>query len=183
MEMNWSRWSRCESSFELLLVPSQPGVFALAEEVVQGAGPESRRMLAVFEVAEAEDLSRAMSRLFAAGSPWREKLAQTRCYVRYAIAPSIADRRAAATALKNWLSAQREVASQIFESKIFEAKVVEQRPPTPEQKQASPRAKAAVADFSESELPEAGVMKTVAERAVDRVTHGIRLGKAVPAEI
>jgi hypothetical protein len=190
MEMNWSRWFRCQSSFELLLVPSQPGVFALAEEVVQGAGPDSRRMLAVFEVAEAEDLSRAMSRLFAAGSPWREKLAEVRCYVRYAVAPSIADRRAAATALKNWLSAQREVASQIFESKILESKVVEQRPPMPEQKQASPagearisKAKAAVADFSESELPETGVMKTVAERAVDRVTHGIRLGKALPAEI
>jgi hypothetical protein len=180
MEMNWSRWFRCQSSFELLLVPSQPGVFALAEEVVQGAGPESRRMLAVFEVAEAEDLSRAMSRLFAAGSPWREKLAEVRCYVRYAIAPSIADRRAAATALKNWLSAQREVASQIFEKASTMA----------EQKQASQagearisRAKAAVADFSESELPETGVMKTVAERAVDRVTHGIRLGKALPAEI
>src|SRR6478752_1926601 len=114
MEMNWSRWFHCESSFGLLLVPSQPGVFALAEEIVQ-AGPNSRRMLAVFEVAEAEDLSRAMSRLFAAGSPWREKMAQAKIYVRYALAPSIADRRAAATALKNWLSAQREVASQIFE--------------------------------------------------------------------
>ncbi|HEX9255830.1 MAG TPA: hypothetical protein VF938_09795, partial [Candidatus Angelobacter sp.] len=97
--------------------------------------------------------------------------------------PSIADRRTAATALKNWLSAQREVAQQIFESKIFE-----QKPPISEEKQASqagearmPRAKTAVADFSESELPEAGVMKTVAERAVDRVTHGIRLGKAVSA--
>ena len=76
MEMNWSRWFHCESSFGLLLVPSQPGVFALAEEIVQSAGPQSRRMLAVFEVAEAEDLSRAMSRLFAAGSPWREKMAQ-----------------------------------------------------------------------------------------------------------
>ncbi len=178
MEMNWSRWFHCESSFGLLLVPSQPGVFALAEEVVQAAGPQSRRMLAVFEVAEAEDLSRAMSRLFAAGSPWREKLAQARCYVRYAIAPSIADRRTAATALKNWLSAQREVAQQIFE----------QKPLMAAEKQASqagearmPRAKTAVADFSESELPEAGVMKTVAERAVDRVTHGIRLGKAVSA--
>jgi len=180
MEMNWSRWFHCESSFELLLVPSQPGVFALAEEVVQAAGPQSRRMLAVFEVAEAEDLSRAMSRLFAAGSQWREKMAQARCYVRYAVAPSIADRRAAATALKNWLSTQREVAQQIFEAK----------PPMSEQRQASqvgearmPKAKAAaaVADFSESELPEAGVMKTVAERAVDRVTHGIRLGKAVQA--
>src|SRR5215471_17512605 len=87
MEMNWSRWFRCESSFELLLVPSQPGVFALAEEVAQAAGPQSRRMLAVFEVQEADDLSRAMSRLFAAGSPWREKLAQTHCFVRYAVAP------------------------------------------------------------------------------------------------
>src|SRR5947209_2724196 len=175
MEMNWSRWFRCESSFGLLLVPNQPGIFALAEEVIQPAGPNSRRMLAVFEVEEADDLARALSRLFAAGSPWREKLAQARCYVRYAIAPSIADRRTAATALKNWLSAQREVAQQIFE----------QKPPMSAEKQASqagearmPRAKAAVADFSESELPEAGVMKTVAERAVDRVTHGIRLGKA-----
>ena len=162
--MNWSRWFRCQSSFELLLVPSQPGVFALAEEVVEGAGPESRRMLAVFEVAEAEDLSRAMSRLFAAGSPWREKLAEVRCYVRYAVAPSIADRRAAATALKNWLSAQREVASQIFEKSAVPA--------------------AAAMDQAVPAAPGSGTqLKTVAERAVDRVTHGIRLGKALPAEI
>ena len=117
MEMNWSRWFHCESSFGLLLVPSQPGVFALAEEVVQSVGAQSRRMLAVFEVAEADDLSRALSRLFAAGSQWREKMAEAKVYVRYAIAPSIADRRTAAAALKNWLSAQREVASQIFESR------------------------------------------------------------------
>jgi len=171
--MNWSRWFRCQSSFELLLVPSQPGVFALAEEVVEGAGPESRRMLAVFEVAEAEDLSRAMSRLFAAGSPWREKLAEVRCYVRYAIAPSIADRRAAATALKNWLSAQREVASQIFEKAATTAE---------------PAVSAAAGgevriERRAARLQHEGEMKTVAERAVDRVTHGIRLGKALPAEI
>jgi hypothetical protein len=172
MEMNWSRWFHCESSFGLLLVPSQPGVFALAEEVVQAAGPQSRRMLAVFEVAEAEDLSRAMSRLFAAGSPWREKLAQARCYVRYAIAPSIADRRTAATALKNWLSAQREVAQQIFEQKPPMA--AEQKPAVA----AEPKAVLAVATVAE---PQAGGLKTVAERAVDRVTHGIRLGKAVSA--
>lgn len=161
--MNWSRWFYCESSFGLLLVPSQPGVFALAEEVVQGVGAQSRRMLAVFEVAEAEDLSRAMSRLFAAGSPWREKMAQTKVYVRYAIAPSIADRRAAATALKNWLNAQREVASQIFE-----------RVPTTAAEQ---RSGMAIGAFAE---PQA-IPKTVAERAVDRVTHGIKLGKAVSA--
>ena len=174
MEMNWSRWFRCESSFGLLLVPSQPGIFALAEEVAQTVGAQSRRMLAVFEVAEADDLSRAMSRLFAAGSPWREKMAEARVYVRYAIAPSIADRRAAATALKNWLSAQREVASQIFEKVPTTA--------------AEPTVTLSVGGTGEirperraSRAQHEGAleMKTVAERAVDRVTHGIKLGKAV----
>ena len=178
MEMNWSRWFHCESSFSLLLVPSQPGVFALAEEVVQAVGEQSRRMLAVFEVAEADDLSRAMSRLFAAGSPWREKMAEAKIYVRYAIAPSIADRRTAAAALKNWLSAQKEVASQIFESRppaAAEQKPFEQKPAV------EPKtilAMAAVANIAESQ---AGGLKTVAERAVDRVTNGIKLGKAVSA--
>ncbi len=176
MEMNWSRWFHCESSFGLLLVPSQPGVFALAEEIVQSVGPQSRRMLAVFEVAEAEDLSRAMSRLFAAGSPWREKMAQVRVYVRYAIAPSIADRRAAATALKNWLSTQREVASQVFESKPS-ITAAEQKPAVA----AEPTTAVATAAIASVAEPQVGGLKTVAERAVDRVTHGIKLGKAIPA--
>lgn len=190
MEMNWSRWFHCESSFSLLLVPSQPGVFALAEEVVQAVGEQSRRMLAVFEVAEAEDLSRAMSRLFAAGSPWRDKMAQAKVYVRYAIAPSIADRRTAATALKNWLNTQREVASQIFEQKPTVA--VEQKPLTmaaigalPAEETGEMRSERRIAraqhEGGAAELGGALEMKTVAERAVDRVTHGIKLGKAVSA--
>jgi len=32
--LQWSRWFRCESHHSLLIVPSKPGVFALAEEVV-----------------------------------------------------------------------------------------------------------------------------------------------------
>ena len=32
--LQWSRWLRCESHHSLLVVPSKPGVFALAEEVV-----------------------------------------------------------------------------------------------------------------------------------------------------
>ena len=115
MEMNWSRWFRCESSFGLLLVPKQPGIYALAEEMVQPAGPYSRRMLAVFEVEEADDLARALSRLFAVGSPWRQKLTEERCYLRYAVASSVEDRRSAATALKNWLNSQRDTAAEIFE--------------------------------------------------------------------
>ncbi len=111
MEMNWSRWFRCESSFGLLLVPSQPGVFALAEEVEPPA-PGGRRTLAVFEVDETEDLALALSRMFAQGSRWRQKLSEGRCFARYAVAPSLADRRVAATALKRWLESQQEIASQ-----------------------------------------------------------------------
>jgi hypothetical protein len=171
MEMNWSRWFHCESSFGLLLVPSQPGIFALAEEVAQ-PGQQSRRMLAVFEVAEADDLSRALSRLFALGSPWREKMEQARCYVRYAIAPSIADRRAAATALKNWLSAQRDAASQIFERSMSV-------PAESELGMAPGRVEAKPEPLTRASSSEG--IKTVAEQAVDRVTHGIKLGKAVSA--
>lgn|SRR5262245_38696258 len=115
MEMNWSRWFHCESSFELLLVPRQPGIYALAEEIAQPAGPYSRRMLAVFEVEETEDLARALSRLFNPGSPWRQRLEQARCYLRYVVAPLAEERRSAAGALKDWLSSQRGAVSQIFE--------------------------------------------------------------------
>ena len=116
MEMNWSRWFRCESSFGLLLVPKQPGIYALAEEIEQPAGPYSRRMLAVFEVEETDDLARSLSRLFVTGNPWREKLTAERCYIRYAVAPDLQDRRGAATALKNWLNTQRETAAEILET-------------------------------------------------------------------
>ncbi|HKV79370.1 MAG TPA: hypothetical protein VJP02_14575 [Candidatus Sulfotelmatobacter sp.] len=32
--LQWSRWFRCESHHSLLVVPSKPGVFALAEEII-----------------------------------------------------------------------------------------------------------------------------------------------------
>ena len=32
--LHWSRWFRCESPHSLLFVPSKPGVFALAEEIM-----------------------------------------------------------------------------------------------------------------------------------------------------
>jgi hypothetical protein len=151
MEMNWSRWFRCESSFGLLLVPAQPGIYALAEEIVQPAGPYSRRMLAVFEVDETEDLARALNRLFTPVSPWRERLAEGRCYLRYAVAVNAEERRGAASALKNWLNSQREIAGQIFD------------PATP----------AASADSTEP--------ATVSERAVERVSKDRQYAKVFPA--
>jgi hypothetical protein len=197
MEMNWSRWFRCESSFELLLVPNQPGVFAVAEEVVQPAGPQSRRMLAVFEVQETEDLACSLSRMFAAGSEWREKLTEARCYVRYAVVPSIPDRRAAAGALKTWLNSHREVAAQVFEHKVVTAATTvnagemrsERRNARAEHEGGVP-SKPAVGlmgcdggaaqrcgALEETEL------KTVAETAVDRVTHGIQWSRQSAVEV
>jgi len=119
MELNWSRWSRCESSFSLLLVPDQPGIFALAEEIMHPAGPASLRMLAVFEINQAENVSQALSRLFVPGSPWQDRLARSRCYVRYAVVADAEKRREAAEALKTWLTSQMDAAAQVFETPLF----------------------------------------------------------------
>lgn len=153
MEMNWSRWFRCESSFGLLLVPSQPGIYALAEEIVQPAGPYARRMLAVFEVDETEDLARALNRLFTRTSPWRERLAEGRCYLRYAVASDSEERRGAAMALKNWLHSQREVAGQIFDPATLASVMTESR----------------------------NEPATVSERAVERVSKAKEYAKVFPA--
>lgn len=115
MELSWSRWFQCESSFGLVLVPDQPGIFALAEEIAQPTGPNSRRMLAVFEINETENVASALSRLFAPGSPWRHRLVAARCYLRYSIVPDSAKRRAAVEALRNWLTSQMDAAAQIFD--------------------------------------------------------------------
>jgi|SRR5579859_982479 len=116
MEMTWSRWFRCESSFGLLLVPSQPGIFALAEEIVEPSGDAVSRQLAVLEINEAEDLACSLSRIFKAASPWRDRLASMRCYVRYCIIPGHEERSAAMQALGNWLESQRGFAERLFES-------------------------------------------------------------------
>ncbi|HEY6253141.1 MAG TPA: hypothetical protein VI685_24550 [Candidatus Angelobacter sp.] len=118
MELNWSRWSRCESSFGLLLAPNQPGVFALAEEIVESSGPDSRRLLAVFEINEAENLAQVLSRLFAQGSAWQERLTQARCYLRYVVITDADKRRDAADALKRWLNSQFDAAALVFEQSV-----------------------------------------------------------------
>ena len=42
--LHWSRWFRCESHHSLLLVPSKPGVFALAEEIMDLEDPVWERV-------------------------------------------------------------------------------------------------------------------------------------------
>lgn len=116
--LEWSRWARCQSSISLALVPPLPGIFALAEEVIsENESPLTghRRMIAVFDVQEADDLSHTLHWLFSAASPLRARLESGRCFVRYAVVPVRTQREAAVTALRNWLAATTEGASAVAE--------------------------------------------------------------------
>jgi hypothetical protein len=101
-KLQWSAWSRCESSFSLLLVPHRPGVYALAEEVVD-SGAYGRRMLAMFAVTASDDLARSISQLFMPSHPLCARMAQCRCFVRYAEIADPAMRQETAQALERWL--------------------------------------------------------------------------------
>lgn len=115
--LQWSKWFRCESSFTLLLVPGQPGIFALGEEVVApGELPSAggKRMLALFQIAEADDLAAALGRLFLPGHPERERFASGRCFARYSVIEDAFQRKTAYNAFQQWLTTSSEAASGIF---------------------------------------------------------------------
>jgi hypothetical protein len=105
--LQWSRWLRCQSSLSLVLAPAKPGLYALGEEVLaegEVSAIGGKRMLAVFQIAEAADLGFAMGKLFSASHPLRERLAEGRCFVRYAVVEDADQRRAACLALQQWLA-------------------------------------------------------------------------------
>ncbi len=110
-QAQWSNWSRCESSFSLVLVPHRAGVFVLAEEI--GPVGADARMLAVFHVAEADDLARSVSRVFASGSELREKVLTTPCFLRYAAIDDATQRQMIAMALNRWLAEARAAAPKV----------------------------------------------------------------------
>lgn len=139
--LEWSRWFRCESSFSLLLVPSAAGIFALSEEIIApGEIPAAagKRMLAVFQVAQTEDLCVALSRLFAPRNPLSDRLSSGRCFVRFAPVADPDQRQAACESLQRWLSSAAETATglsiDIGAAKDFAAPVesVPLAPPTPQ---------------------------------------------------
>lgn len=102
LRLQWSRWFRCDSSFSVLLAPAKPGVFALAEEIAPAA--ESKRMLALFEIKETDDIGMALGRLFLPGNPLREKLETGKCFARYAVIEDSAERSAAYKVFERWLN-------------------------------------------------------------------------------
>jgi hypothetical protein len=115
--LQWSKWVRCESSFDLSLLPSKPGLLALAEEwIPPGEMPMApgKRMLAIFQIREAVDLGIALVRLFAPGTPLIARLAQGHVFVRYAVIEEESQRHSAHAALERWLNAAIEAASGII---------------------------------------------------------------------
>jgi hypothetical protein len=105
--LEWSNWLRCESSFSVLLAPSKPGVFALGEEIM---APGGKRRLALFRIAQADDLGMSLGRLFLPGNAEGEKLSAGNCFVRYAVIEDAAQRQAAHAALQQWMAASCETA-------------------------------------------------------------------------
>ena len=126
--LQWSRWFRCESPHSLLFVPSKPGVFALAEEIVHvGADPsvrpseqssdtflpESRRMLAVAQFFETDDMAFVLDRMLSHHNPMRARLASGRYFVRFVVIEDQSQRRSICAALNQWIVSSTEKATGI----------------------------------------------------------------------
>lgn len=121
LRLQWTTWFRCESSFSALLAPAKPGIFALGEEIVPPSesvelwapSPVGKRMLALFEVSEADDLGMALGRLFLPGTPLRERLTSGKCFARYAVIEDPHQRRIATEVFQRWMQESSETASGI----------------------------------------------------------------------
>jgi hypothetical protein len=154
--LHWSRWFPCNSPRSLLFVPSKPGVFALAEEVMdfgsiktdvetaasavprsEASGPEwdrvshhlipgdltpeadsrkpeaARRMLAVLQFCEDDDMAFVLDRMFSRENTMRARLASGRCFVRFVVLEDQSQRRSICSALNQWLISSSEVTTGI----------------------------------------------------------------------
>lgn len=118
--LQWSRWFRCDSTHSLLVVPSKPGIFALADEVLGGAAPQRcdspaltdaalaegtavKRMLAVLQFSEDDDMAFTLDRMFTRINPMRDRLASGRCFLRFVVIEDQAQRRSICAALNQWM--------------------------------------------------------------------------------
>jgi hypothetical protein len=114
LRLQWTSWFRCESSFSVLLAPAKPGIFALGEEIVPAGGASNKRMLALFEVSESDDLGMALGRLFLPGTPLRDRLTSGKCFARYTVIEDPAQRRLATEVLHRWMHDSAETVSGIY---------------------------------------------------------------------
>jgi hypothetical protein len=182
--LQWSRWFRCDSPHSLLVIPSKPGIFAIAEEICGAAdafvrptaanvemavlgcsterlptegvgdyqsaplggaadtilrsnGPNaildgaalrpsgseshktaalaadatSRRMLAVLQFSEDDDMAFVLDRMFTRINPMRSRLASGRCFIRFVVIADQQERRTICAALNQWMRNSAEKAS------------------------------------------------------------------------
>src|SRR3974390_205125 len=118
--LHWSRWVRCESHHSLLIVPSKPGVFAIAEEIMDlnrtaaapfesgKPEPQPRRMLAVTQFFEDDDMAFVLDRMLSLNSPMRERLESGRYFVRFVEIQDAAQRSSICNALNQWIASATE---------------------------------------------------------------------------
>jgi hypothetical protein len=111
--LEWSRWFRFDSSVSALLVPAKPGIFALGEEIIapNETATEGKRILALFQISQTDDLGMALGRMFLPGSMLRERLENSTCYARYTVIEDADQRESALVALQKWMQSSSEVAS------------------------------------------------------------------------
>ena len=173
--LQWSSWFRCDSPHSLLVVPSKPGIFAIAEEIADlGAKPHAgiaasgaptgdagkvreghdfspepalskqsaptgasmlakstsasaaegiidgnprgdciRRMLAVLQFSEDDDMAFTLDRMFTRINPMRARLTSGNCFLRFVVIDDQAQRRSICSALNQWMLSSAEKASGI----------------------------------------------------------------------
>lgn len=142
--LQWSRWFRCESHPSLHVVPSKPGVFALAVEVIDsesskdqveavaspapsavegtvprtlsvakgtGSKPEARRLLAVRQFFEDDDMALVLDRMLSHENPMRARLVSGRYFVRFVVIEDPFERRSVSNALNRWILSSAEKAT------------------------------------------------------------------------
>jgi hypothetical protein len=127
--LQWSRWFRCDSPHSLLVVPSKPGIFALAEEVLGGAALQRcdslpltdaalaaeevplKRLLAVLRFSEDDDMAFVLDRMFTRVNPMRERLGSGRCFLRFVVIEDQAQRSSICAVLNQWILSSAEKAS------------------------------------------------------------------------
>jgi hypothetical protein len=128
--LQWSRWFRCDSPRSLLIVPSKPGIFAIAEEVLGGAALQRdspslsdaasaadaspvKRMLAVLQFSEDDDMAFTLDRMFTRINPMRARLSSGRCFLRFVVIEDQGQRRNICGALNQWMINSTEKATGI----------------------------------------------------------------------
>ena len=92
--LRWSQWIPLSADSTATLLPSVPGLFALAEELQTVGG---RRMLALFRMSETDDIEAAIDRLLCDETS-EQKLTASRCFVRFAAIEDAMQRHSALAA-------------------------------------------------------------------------------------